>query len=141
MGKTTALKHVALTWAGDGDGKLRDKFQIAFHIALKHVKADNSLEEIIVAQHNVLKANKVEPAEIKFILEDSSTKVLLLIDGHDQYKTGCNTHIDEAIKKESLWNSWMVLSSRETDDIRKLKKYMNVELEIKGFNWKGLGSM
>ena len=138
MGKTTALKHVALTWAGNSDGELRDKFQVAFHVALKHVKANNHLEEIIIAQHSGLKTNKVEPAEIKSILEDSNTKILLLIDGHDQYKTGCNTQIDEAIKKESLWNSWMILSSRETDDIRKLKKYMNVELEIKGFNWKGL---
>ena len=138
MGKTTALKHVALTWAGDDDSELRDKFQIAFHVALKHVKANNRLEGIIIAQHSGLKANKVEPAEIKSILEDSNTKVLLLIDGHDEYKTGCNTDIDEAIKKESLWSSWMILSSRETDDIRKLKKYMNGELEIKGFDWKGL---
>ena len=138
MGKTTALKHVALTWAVDGDNKLREKFQTAFHIAFKHVKADNPLEEIVISQHSGLKANKVEPAEIKSILEDSNSKVLLLIDGHDEYKTGRNTDIDEAIKKESLWNSWMILSSRDTDDIRKLKKYMNVEVGIKGFDWKGL---
>ena len=46
--------------------------------------------------------NKVEPGEIKSILEDSNTKVLLLIEGHDEYKPGSNTDIDEAIKKEKL---------------------------------------
>ena len=60
--------------------------------------------------------------------------MLLLIDGHDEYKIGRNTDNDEAIKKEKLWNSWVVLTSRETEQITDIKKYMDAEVEIKGFN-------
>ena len=60
--------------------------------------------------------------------------MLLLIDGHDEYKTGRNIDIDEAIKKESLWNCWMLLTSRETEQIKDIKEFMDAEAEIKGFD-------
>ena len=59
---------------------------------------------------------------------------MLLIEGHDEYKTGRNADIDEAIKKEKLWNCWMILTSRETEQIKDLKKYMDAETEIHGFD-------
>ena len=130
------MKYVAVSW-GDGTEPLLDKFQFVFHIALKHVKDNISIENIIIAQHSGLKANKVQPAEIKSILEGDN-KVLLLIDGHDEYKTGQNTDIDEAIKKESLWKCWIILTSRETEQINDIKEYMDAEAEIQGFDSPGI---
>ena len=127
MGKSTFTKHLASDWA---EGKVAElnKFQFMFHMALKNVKDNSSIENIIIAQHSGLKANRVQPAEIKSIL-GGNNKVLLLIDGHDEYKTGRNTDIDEAIKKESLWKCWMILTSRKTD----VKNFMDAEVEIHGF--------
>ena len=133
MGKSTALKEVAISWSDKTAPNLADKFKFIFPVALKHVKDSGSLEKIIIAQNSGLKANKVQPAEIKSILEGDN-KVLLLIDGHDEYKTGQNTDIDEAIKKESLWNCWMILTSRETEQIKDVKQYMDAEAEIQGFD-------
>ena len=93
-----------------------------------------SLTEIIIQQHPGLKANEVKPSEIRSILESDKCKVLLLIDGHDEYKTGRNTDIDEAIKKEKLWNCWIILTSRETEQIKDLKQHMDAETEIHGFD-------
>ena len=88
-----------------------------------------------MAQHSGLKANKVLPAEIKCILEgDTGSNILLLIDGHDEYKTGLNIDIDAAIKKESLWNCWIILTSRETEQIKEIKEYMDAEAELEGFD-------
>ena len=81
---------MAVSW-GDGTETSLDKFRFIFHIALKHVKDNSSIEIIITAQHRGLKANKVQPTEIKSILEGEN-KVLLLIDRHDEYKTGRNKH-------------------------------------------------
>ena len=75
-----------LGWA-DGTVEEMEKFQFVFHITLRHVKDNSSIENVIIAQHSGLKANKVQPAEIKSILEGEN-KVLLLIDRHDEYKTG-----------------------------------------------------
>ena len=135
MGKSTAMKHLAITWA-DGTSEELKKFDFVFHIALRYVKKDSgSIEEIIISQHPSLKRKKVQNWEVRTILEDDSCgKILLLIDGHDEYKTGRNTDIDEAIKKELLGDSWMILTSRETNDIDSLKEYMDAELEIRGFD-------
>ena len=101
------------------------------------MKDNSSIESIIIAQYSSLKANKVQPAEIKSIIEGDN-KVLLLIDGHDEYKTGRNTDIDEAINKESLWNCWMILTSRETEQIQDIKQYMDAEAGIQGFDRKNI---
>ena len=134
MGKSTAMKHMAITWADGTAGKLK-KFQFVFHISLKHVKDNSPIENIIIAQNIGLKANAVTPGEIREILKPkSNSPVLLLADGHDEYKTGCNTDIDEAIQKEKLWNSWMIISSRESEQIKDLKGFMDTEVEIRGFS-------
>ena len=132
MGKSTAMKHLAITWA-DGTSEELQKFHFVFHISLKFVKDNSSIESLIIAQHSGLKTNEVTPEEVRSILKGEK-KVLLLIDGYDEYKTGRNADIDEAIKKEKLWNCWVVLTSRETEDIHKLKKYMDAEVEICGID-------
>ena len=131
MGKSTTMKHLAISWA-DGTAEGLKKFDFVFHISLKYVKDYCSIESIIIAQHSGLKANEVTPEEVKSILKGHN--VLLLIDGHDEYKTGHNTDIDDIIKKEKLWNCWVILTSRETEQIKNLKEYMDAELEIRGFS-------
>ena len=132
-GKSTALKNLAIGWADKTEDKLK-RFHFTFHISLNRIKDNSSIENIIIAQHSGLKAKKVRPEQIKSILEGDSNKVLLLIDGHDEYKTGRNTDIDEAIKKEKLWNCWIILTSRETDGVKMIKEYMDIEMDIHGFS-------
>ena len=135
MGKSTATKHLAISWA-DGTTEELQKFDFVFHIALRYVKETaGSIEDIIIAQHPSLKRKKVKAWEVRTILEDDSCgKVLLLIDGHDEYKTGRNSDIDQTIKKELLGDCWMILTSRETNDIDNLKEYMDAEVQIQGFD-------
>ena len=134
MGKSTAMKQLAFSWAG-GTAVDLQKFQFVFHISLKHVKTNTPISEIIVTQHPGLKANKVKPTEIQSILEeDENGKVLLLIDGHDEYRIGRNDDIDNTITKNSLWNCWLILTSRETEQVKELKEYMDAEVDICGFD-------
>ncbi len=116
-----------------------NQLEFVFHVALKSVREDDSLESIIVAQHDGLKANKVQPKEIEAILGgNTNKKVLLLLDGHDEYKTGMNSSIDKVIEKQSLWNCWLILTSRETKQLATLKDYMDTEAEIHGFDKKNV---
>ena len=134
MGKSTTMKYLAITWA-DGTSEELKKFDFVFHIALKRVKDNSPIEKIIVEQHTGLQAKEVKPAEIKCILEeDTDGKIMLILDGHDEYTVGRNTDIDKAIMKEKLWNCWMFITSRENDQIKDLKQYMDAEVELYGFN-------
>ena len=48
------------------------------------------------------------------------------------------TDIDEAIKKESLWKCWMILTSRATEQIKDIREYIDAEAEIQGFDSTGV---
>ena len=133
------MKYLALEWADGSDVKLKEKFQFVFFIALKHLKrSSGSIEEIIIKQHNGLEANGVNPTEIKSILNGDHGKVLLLLDGHDEYKIGVNPDIDRAIERRNLWNSWIILTSRETEQVKNMKDYMDAEAVINGFDGKNV---
>ena len=112
MGKSTATKYLAISWA-DGTAEELQKFDFVFHIALKKVKDGSPIENIIIQQHSGLKASKVKPVEVKGILEgDTNSKVMVILDGHDEYTVGRNFDIDEAIVKEKLGNCWVVITSK-----------------------------
>ncbi len=134
VGKSTSLKHISLVWA-NGESRQLKKFDFVFCAALKLVKQNQSLEEIIVKQHAVLKRHNVTPNEIKQIFEGKmNQKILLLLDGYDEYLKGTSGHVDSALIKESLPYSTIVLTSRETTEVYKLKPFMDVEAEIIGFD-------
>ena len=52
VGKSTTLKHIALQWAADKVEQLK-RFDYVFHVALKHVKPGDTIEEHIVKQHKL----------------------------------------------------------------------------------------
>ena len=134
MGKSTAMKYVAVSWA-DGTSEELKTFDFVFHISLKHVKkGTNSIEEIIVSQHCRLEAMEINPLEIRNILQTNEHRVLLLLDGHDEYKTGFNADIDAAIQKRRLGDLWMVITSRETEQLDALREDIDAEVEIRGFD-------
>ena len=130
-GKSTAMKHLSLSWADNSIDNLED-IDFTFHVSLDMVQNDDDLENIIVQQHKGLKGNDVQPAEIKAILRNQAKrKVVIILDGHDEYQPGTNSDIDHLIKREYLRNCGIVLSSRETDRLPEIREYMDTEMEIK----------
>ena len=114
-GKSTAMKHVSLSWADNSAEDLKS-IDFIFHVSLSKVENDDDIEKIIVQQHKGLKGNGVQPAEIKEILQNRrKMKVITILDGHDEYEPGTNSDIDHLIKKEYLRNCGIILASRETD--------------------------
>ena len=137
-GKSTAMKHLSLSWADNSIDNIKD-IDFTFHVSLDMVQNDDDLENIIVQQHKGLKGNDVQPAEIKAILRNQAKKkIVIILDGHDEYQPGTNSDIDHLIKREYLRNCGIVLSSRETDRLPEIREYMDTEMEIKGFDEDGV---
>ena len=63
-----------------------------------------------------------------------SFQILILLDGHDEYELGTNQAIDNALTKQSLRNCYIVLTSRTTKQLAKLRKCMDYEVDIVGFD-------
>ncbi len=99
------------------------------------MKEGQTLEEAIVKQHKELKSRKVTSIEIQNILNGPfGSKVLLLLDGHDEYKEGRSESVNEAITRDSLPDCTVLLTSRDTDKLIQLRHHMDVEAEITGFD-------
>ena len=132
------MKHLEKIWA-DGSAPELQYIDFIFHVALNMVQSNEDIENIIVAQHKGLKGNGVEPGEIKTIIRGpSNQRVVLIFDGHDEYKRGTNSDIDNSITKDYLRTCSIVLASRENESLREIKKYMDTEVEITGFDMEGV---
>ncbi len=133
IGKSTALKHLALSWA-KGRPELQ-KFDLVFHIALKDVNHQTCLGKLILLQHKGLIANNVTEQEMSELLDGKCKRnILILIDGFDEYRTGTNSHIDSVLNRSNLWDSWIILTSRPFDKLDLLKQYFDAEATIIGFS-------
>ena len=128
------MKHLALIWS---DGTLNgiQKFDFLFHICLKNVRKNQSIEHMIIEQHKGLYGNSVRLEEITTILDGTvGRKILLLLDGHDEYKPGSNADIDTVITRCSLRSCCVIITSRETNELPKIRQFMDAEAEIVGFD-------
>ncbi len=117
------------------DSEKLKQFDVVFHIALKFVKNNEALETIIVKQHKGLSRQKVSSDKLAEITRgETQLKVLLMLDGYDEYTPGTNSDIDKAITKDSFSNCCILLTSRDTKELKKCRPYMDVEAEITGFD-------
>ncbi len=134
VGKSTSMKHLSLAWANSESPELQ-QFHLLFHVALKSVKQGQSLSEAIVAQHKRLKGRKVASGEIEELIEgETDVKVLLLLDGLDEYTQGSCVDLEEAVSRDSLPECCILVTSRDTLDLALVRPHMDVEAEITGFD-------
>ena len=116
-----------------------NKFHFVFLLRLRYVDKISSLAKLIVAQHGKLKPQ--DTANIAAILEGKTNhRVLLLLDGYDEYKPGTNKDIDGAIE-HSIGNCFLILTSRpdlpsgkEHYVSREIRNKMDAEVIIEGFD-------
>ena len=107
------------------------------------MNCDNSLAEVIIAEHDQL--GDADKQMVQALLQDKTGhKVLLLIDGYDEYKKGTNRDIDRVIET-GLPNGLLILTSRPGTDSgdgtyvsQQIKNKMAAEFIIDGFDGKSL---
>ena len=145
MGKTTAMKQLALLWAtnkkgcGEGwsDGQHIGQFDFLFYIPLKKIKSDIPLEQIIINEHCELKkraeSGQLGINDISSILKDDKVIKMIIFDGLDEFKMGIYKSVDAAIK-HNTGNAFLTLTTRPGKKMKSIQKYMNAEAIIQGFS-------
>ena len=93
-----------------------------------------SLAQLVVDEHDL---GKEDIEIVKSILTGKTKhKVLLLLDGYDEYTPGTNKDIDQALEK-TVGKCLLILTSRPKDQkdfTVKIRDKMDGELEIRGFS-------
>ncbi len=94
-----------------------------------------SLAKIVINQHKGLKEKNVSEQEMSNLLDGKyPCNILVLIDGFDEYHTGTNHQIDSVLGNSSLWDSWIILTSRPFDKVDDLRPNFDAEATIIGFS-------
>ena len=109
-------------------------FDFVLLLPLRNVETDCSLAELVKSEHDL---EEEDIPLISAILKGKTChKVLLLLDGYDEYTPGTNKELDRAIEK-SIGKSLLVLTSRPKDGkdfTENIRKKMNGEVVIEGFS-------
>ena len=114
-------------------------FDFVFIIRLRKADTDTSLAQVIIDQHEELDAEDREYVEA-LLSRKSKQKVLLLLDGYDEYTAGTNKALDKAIES-GIGNCFTILTSRPGTDSgdktyvsKAIRDKMDGEVKIEGFN-------
>ena len=97
-----------------------------------------SLAKLVVDEHDLEKED-IELVE-SILTGKTNHRVLLLLDGYDEYTPGTNTEIDRAIEK-TIGKCFLILTSRPEDNkdfTVKIRDKMAGEVEIRGFSGKNI---
>ena len=109
-------------------------FDVVFLIPLRNVDENCSLAKLVIDEHDLQKED-VEVVE-SILTGKTKQKVLLLLDGYDEYTPGTNTELDRAIER-TVGKYLLILTSRPQDGIdftRRIREKMDGEVVIEGFN-------
>ena len=93
-----------------------------------------SLAELVTDEHDLDQEDI--PLVQNLLKSKTKHKVLLLIDGYDEYTPGTNTELDRAIEK-TIGNCLLILTSRPKDQkdfTIKIRDKMAGDVEIRGFS-------
>ena len=114
-------------------------FDLLFIIRLRKVATDTSLAQVIIDQHEELDDEDREYIEA-LLSRKTKQKVLLLLDGYDEYTAGTNKALDKAIEF-GVGNCFTILTSRPGTDSgdktyvsQEIRDKMDGEVRIDGFN-------
>ena len=132
-------KLLFLSLGSPVDSNPVNRFDFVFLLRLVYVNKTSSLAELIVAPHEKLEHGDIK--HIEAILKGKTKhKILLIMDGYDEYKPGTNKEIDRAIEG-TIGNCFLILTSRP--DLpskdgqfvsKKIRDRMDGEVIIEGFS-------
>ena len=99
-----------------------------------NVDENCSLAELVADEHDL--ENEDIPLLQNLLKGKTKHKVLLLLDGYDEYTPGTNTELDRAIER-TLGKCFIILTTHPHDDTdfnRRIRDKMDGEVVIEGFS-------
>ena len=139
IGKSTFVKKLLVDWVevnketGDKQTSVLKNFELVVAVNLKEVSKCQSLEDVIGMSNVFAKEDKYMTDGLIEYITNNQKKVLLIFDGYDEYRHGCNSDIYEIFRGNSLRSCCVLITTRisKADELRGAE---DLHAEITGFS-------
>ena len=139
IGKSTFVKKLLVDWvevdkaAGDEQAAVLKNFELVVAVNLKEVSKCQSLKDVIRLSNVFAKEDKYMTGGLVDYITYNQEKVLLIFDGYDEYRSGCDSEIYEIFSGNSL-RSCCVLITTRISKADELQGSEDLHAEITGFS-------
>ena len=139
IGKSTFVKKLLVDWVdvnkgtGDEQAAVLKNFELVVAVNLKEVSKCQSLKDVITLSNVFAKEDKYMTEGLMNYITNNQEKVLLIFDGYDEYRSGCDSEIYEIFRGNSLRSCCVLITSRisKADELRGGE---DLHAEITGFS-------
>ena len=139
IGKSTFVKKLLVDWvevnktAGDEQAAVLKNFELVVAVNLKEVSKCQSLKDVITLSNVFAKEDKYMTEGLVDYITNNQEKVLLIFDGYDEYRSGCDSEIYEIFSGNSLRGCCVLITTRisKSDELRGGE---DLQVEITGFS-------
>ena len=139
IGKSTFVKKLLVDWvevnkaAGDEQAAVLKNFELVVAVNLKEVSKCQSLKDVIRLSNVFAKEDKYMTEGLVDFISNNQEKVLLIFDGYDEYRSGCDSEIYEIFSGNSLRSCCVLITTRisKADELRGGE---DLHAEIAGFS-------
>ena len=139
IGKSTFVKKLLVDWvevnkaAGDEQAAVLKNFELVVAVNLKEVSKCQSLKDVIRLSSVFAKEDKCMTENLVDYISNNQEKVLLIFDGYDEYRSGCDSEIYEIFSGNSLRSCCVLITTRisKADELRGSE---DLHAEITGFS-------
>ena len=139
IGKSTFVKKLLVDWVevnkktSHEQAAVLKNFELVVAVNLKEVSKRQSLKDVISFSNVFAKEDKYMTEGLVDYIANNQEKVLLIFDGYDEYRCGCNSEIYEIFNGKSLRNCRVLITTRisKADELRGGE---DLQAEITGFS-------
>ena len=139
IGKSTFVKKLLVDWlevnkgAGVEQTAVLRNFELVVAVNLKEVSKCERLTDVIRLSNVFAKEDKYMTEGLINYITNNQEKVLLIFDGYDEYRSGCDSEIYEIFRGNSLRSCCVLITTRisKADELRGGE---DLHAEITGFS-------
>ena len=133
IGKTVFTKKAAFDWSQQRYQETIGAFELVLLIRLRDVCNLHDVPSIFKASQLLANDGKISVDDLYDYVLNHQEKVLLILDGYDEYSAGKQSPVDEIWKRNQLSDCCVIVTSRQmaTD---KLRLPSDAQFEINGFD-------
>ena len=135
-GKSTLLSKLVYSWSQQKSDSPLSRFELVFLISLREIEAGRSLIDVIFQQVLADDTN-VSKEGLQAFIESNPSKLLVLVDGFDEYGgrnlSQAGTGIDKVMTFQVLRDCRIILTTRPHEDLGRYQSYY-ASVKLSGFS-------